>query len=439
MATIDFRRYRIGGEHAERIPDFFQQVALVFLHRQDIVGFLLHDLFSNRTLAAHRIDRHDRAFQRQNCQKLGNGHNLIGFFIHLALSQHQVVAAGPGRNHVDDGFLPWLTCTAQRFAVNRYYFSRRQLGDRGYPSQEALFQLLRIQRRKYPVEGVVRGNAGRESEKSFQPIDLGLSIFLHVVPTLGPAQHRSDGDQHNLVQQVFPVTFHPRILQFSEISQGILHLPFLLVYDPLAYSKLYASALEMKPFLLTRIGFRRSWRRGWRRNQLGRNDTWKLRKDIIWQPYGGPNKDPTPSRRPEHDDRLATNSTRTEISNTTLERDVNIEDCARGHCATGIVVHFIATWGRIKIVRRGLTTPVSVAFAFTGDWVQRSVFHETSVIKRRNRTQIGETSIWIQSPQVTLYTLPKLAALTLAWASITKGSFDGPWYGVNSHLAACCI
>lgn len=119
--------------------------------------------------------------------------------------------------------------------------------------------------RKHPVKGVVRGNAGREPEKSFQPIDLGLSILFHV-PTLGPAQHRGDGNQQNLIQQVFPVAFHPRIFQLGEIPQGILHIPFLLVYDPLAYSKVYASALLTKIFFAPRLSFTgqegRIWRKG---------------------------------------------------------------------------------------------------------------------------------------------------------------------------------
>src|ERR1035437_991884 len=42
---------------------------------------------------------------------------------------------------------------------------------------------------------------------------------------------------------MFAIPLHPRIMQFGEIPQGILHIPFSTIYMPAAYSNLYASAL----------------------------------------------------------------------------------------------------------------------------------------------------------------------------------------------------
>jgi hypothetical protein len=45
------------------------------------------------------------------------------------------------------------------------------------------------------------------------------------------------------------VPFHSRIAQLSKILQGIFHIPFSNIYPPLAYSNLYASALDTRTTL----------------------------------------------------------------------------------------------------------------------------------------------------------------------------------------------
>src|SRR5205807_1870098 len=109
----------------------------------------------NLTLAAHGIDGHHGSGQFQCVQQLRNGRNLVGFFIDLALRQHQAIALGPGRNHVDQSLLSGLTCATQGLPVDGHHFARRQPGNRRNPGYEALFHLFRVQRRKHPVEGVV--------------------------------------------------------------------------------------------------------------------------------------------------------------------------------------------------------------------------------------------------------------------------------------------
>src|ERR1035441_10252007 len=46
---------------------------------------------------------------------------------------------------------------------------------------------------------------------------------------------------------MFAIPLHPRIMQFGEIPQGVLHIPFSTIYMPAAYSNLYASALPLTP------------------------------------------------------------------------------------------------------------------------------------------------------------------------------------------------
>src|SRR5664279_796716 len=61
-------------------------------------------------------------------------------------------------------------------------------------------KLLRVERREDPVEGVVRRNAARQLQKAVQPLALAASVVFDLVPPIGPAQNRRDGDQKNLFQ-----------------------------------------------------------------------------------------------------------------------------------------------------------------------------------------------------------------------------------------------
>src|ERR1039458_6350097 len=82
----------------------------------------------------------------------------------LAQAEHQAVGVGPGRDHMHDrffvrSFFAWLRGSPQRLAVDGHYLARRQLGNRRNPGHKTLFQLLWIERRKDPIEGIMRWNA----------------------------------------------------------------------------------------------------------------------------------------------------------------------------------------------------------------------------------------------------------------------------------------
>jgi hypothetical protein len=101
---------------------------------------------------------------------------------------------------VDKLFLAGFACAAQSFAVDGHHLSGSELGNGRNPVGKALLHFVRIKCRKDPVEGVVRWNAAGQSQKRLQPLPLILAVQSNVVPTLGPAQHRCDGNQKNLFQ-----------------------------------------------------------------------------------------------------------------------------------------------------------------------------------------------------------------------------------------------
>jgi hypothetical protein len=123
------------------------------------------------------------------------------------------------------GLLAWLAGSPQRLAVDCNHLARRQFGNGRHPSGKALLQLLRIERREDPVEGVVRGDATRKRQKTLEPLDLGVTVVFDLVPSVGTAQNRRDADQKYLFQKMFPRPLNPRITQLSKVLQGTVHLP----------------------------------------------------------------------------------------------------------------------------------------------------------------------------------------------------------------------
>jgi hypothetical protein len=96
VAAVDFFRHRSRFQQQKRISDLLGQQALVLFDRQHIVGLLLDNERGDFALTAHRIDGHHGAGQFKRMQQLWNGRDLVGFFLGLALPEHQPVALGPG-------------------------------------------------------------------------------------------------------------------------------------------------------------------------------------------------------------------------------------------------------------------------------------------------------------------------------------------------------
>lgn len=57
--------------------DLRMQGILVTFYSQNVVSTAFNDLLSNCLLAAHRINRYDRIFQREQIEEFGNGRDLI--------------------------------------------------------------------------------------------------------------------------------------------------------------------------------------------------------------------------------------------------------------------------------------------------------------------------------------------------------------------------
>jgi hypothetical protein len=75
FAVLKAHGFLLGDEDL----DILAQRPLIALQREDVVGFLVEDLLRDVSLAAHRIDGHDRSLDRKHAQKLRDRYDLVGF------------------------------------------------------------------------------------------------------------------------------------------------------------------------------------------------------------------------------------------------------------------------------------------------------------------------------------------------------------------------
>lgn len=106
-------------------------------------------------LAAHGVDGDDRPLDHQHVEERRNSDDLVGFFRHFDLPEHEALARRKGRNHVDRSLGTFfLIGAAHRLAVNRNHLSRGS-GQRGHPRDEASLEFVGVERGKNVAELVV--------------------------------------------------------------------------------------------------------------------------------------------------------------------------------------------------------------------------------------------------------------------------------------------
>src|SRR4051812_42219980 len=188
--------------------------AVIGLKHQKIVGALGPDLRSDVLLAAHRIQRHDAALQVQGLQQLRDRRDLVRLAVDRALAQRQSLFAGPGADHVQR---PKIVAAAARapdgFAVHSDYFTLEPTRPGLHPLGEAPLEGVRVDQHEHPPEGVVRGDAIRQSQEGRQPGLLAAPIERDVLPALGAGDHRTDGDHQDVDELMIAPARLARILQ----------------------------------------------------------------------------------------------------------------------------------------------------------------------------------------------------------------------------------
>ena len=130
----------------------------------------------------------------------------------LVVVEHQACAAVPSRYQVSHGRVPVMRA-AQAFAVHGNQLPRQRGTQLLHPADEVGFETLRLQQRKDPAEGVVRGNPVVKGQEPPQPIHLEPRPLHHAHPVVGSTGHATQCHQQQLIQRVWAVAA-PRAFQF---------------------------------------------------------------------------------------------------------------------------------------------------------------------------------------------------------------------------------
>lgn len=169
--------------------DIHAQRALIALQGEHVVSLLVEDFPGDVALAAHRIDGDDRPLDRQHLQQLGDGHDLVGLVRHVDLTEHQALAGGEGRDHVDGGLGAGLLIGAPRgLAVDRDHLGRRA-------GQRATQQRwLDVERGEDVAEMIVRRRPVAKRPEPAQQLQLLLAEAGDIDEGLRPSQHGEQDD-----------------------------------------------------------------------------------------------------------------------------------------------------------------------------------------------------------------------------------------------------
>jgi len=168
-------------------------------------------------LSLSKDDGHHGAFDGQHVQKLGDGDDLIGLVGHLHLTQHQALAGGEGRDHVD-GVFGHAFGAAHGLAVDGHHpFGDPDQG--GHPGHEATLERLGVERGQDVAQVIVGRRARCKGAKPSQQSELLVAEAGDVGDRLCPSQQRQKAKQQHLVQGIQHRPRLPRVRQIVEIAQ----------------------------------------------------------------------------------------------------------------------------------------------------------------------------------------------------------------------------
>ena len=200
------------------LPNLPVQLLLIPLHRQHVIPSAFLDLFRNRSLASHCIQRHDTPRQFQLVQKLRHRRNLVRLLLRLHLSKHHSIATRPSADHMQRlHSTPAVMGTSLRLTVHRDDLAATQLHHIFHPTHETLLKSTHRQRRDDSCNRVIHRYPVDQRHIPAKPFQLRASKFFNVTPTLGSTDHRAHAQHDDINQLMLLVSINSRILQLREM------------------------------------------------------------------------------------------------------------------------------------------------------------------------------------------------------------------------------
>lgn len=140
----------------EEEVNIFIEIALVCFELQQIIAILGDHCLCNGALTAHGIDGDNAAAYVQDAQQLRNGGDFIGFGIHFALTQQQMVGAGPGADQMNGASAKSLVMrAAQRLVIKRNHLPTTLSLTAAIQLAKLRSNCSRVQHHKDSPEGVM--------------------------------------------------------------------------------------------------------------------------------------------------------------------------------------------------------------------------------------------------------------------------------------------
>src|SRR5262249_61329096 len=106
-----------------------------------------------------------------------------------------------------------------RLPVHRDGLEPGRRAQLGHPLPEARRERLTVEGREHPVEGVVAGDAVGQLQEPLEPVVPGVAESLDLLETVGPADHRTEGDGEDVVEPVIPSASTARVAVYGIIAE----------------------------------------------------------------------------------------------------------------------------------------------------------------------------------------------------------------------------
>jgi hypothetical protein len=92
------------------------------------------------------------------------------------------------------------------------------------PPREAALEAVRVDQRQHAPEGVVRGDAIRQSQEAPEPSLLATAVVGDGLETLGLAEHGADRDHQDVDEMVLDLARVARVREhFEAVDQSFEH------------------------------------------------------------------------------------------------------------------------------------------------------------------------------------------------------------------------
>ena len=166
---------------------------------------------------AHGIDRDDRPFDRQHLQQLRDRNDLIGFFGHFDLTEHETLAGGEGGNHIDGSFAAVLG-SAHGLAIDGDR-PGWNTGQRSHRCDESPLEPVGVQHRQDIAQVTMVRRAIFERAEAAKQCELLDAEQGDLSESLDPGKYPHQTQEQNLIERVSHLPLLARVVEVPEMTQ----------------------------------------------------------------------------------------------------------------------------------------------------------------------------------------------------------------------------